>query len=424
MRRSPTRTAALLIAAALPLAACEGDDATTAQTAAEPSGSPGSSAASPAPTGTAEPTTAAPSASAAAAPSATPSSGAPQSAAQQVEAALAGMSREQQIAQLFLVGVPLDDVQQGDDLADRGVGGIFLAGRSQVPADQLAGVTAAWQEAAGPTDLWVAVDQEGGNVQTLSGPGFGELPAAEDQARLPEAGLEELADGLGASLSGAGVNLNLAPVADVVPAGTEQSNEPIGVYGRQYGATAAEVSAAAEVVIDGMAEHGVTAVLKHFPGLGRVRTNTDTSEEVVDPATESDDASVQVFADLAESADTPPFVMTSSAVYPAIDDTQPAGWSEEVVGSLLRDELGFEGVVVSDDVGAAAAVQDVPPGERAVRCLDAGGTLVLTVDPALFPEMLAAVGDRDRTDDEFRGRIDAAVRTALGAKAEAGLLTP
>jgi hypothetical protein len=66
----------------------------------------------------------------------------------------------------------------------------------------------------------------------------------------------------------------------------------------------------------------------------------------------------------------------------------------------------------------------VPVGERAIRCLDAGGTLVLTVDPALLPEMLAAVVERDRTDDAFRARVDAAVRTALLAKAEAGLLSP
>jgi beta-N-acetylhexosaminidase len=422
VRRAPIRTAALLIAAVVPLVACEGDDAPTADTAAEPSSAPDAPARSAAPTGSAGPSTAAPSASTEA--GTTPSSGAPLSPEQQVEAALAGMSREEQIAQLFLVGVPLDDVHQGDDLASRGVGGIFLAGRSQLPAEELAGVTSAWHDAAGQAGLWVAVDQEGGNVQTLSGPGFGELPTAEEQSRLPELRLQELADGLGASLDSAGINLNLAPVADVVPAGTEQSNEPIGAYGRQYGATATEVSAAAEVVIDGMAEHGVTAVLKHFPGLGRVRTNTDTSEEVVDPATEGDDASVQVFADLAEGADTPPFVMTSSAVYPAIDDSQPAGWSAEVVDGLLRGELGFDGVVVSDDVGAAAAVQDVPPGERAVRCLDAGGTLVLTVDPTLYPEMLEAVADHDRTDEEFRGRIDAAVRTALLAKAEAGLLAP
>jgi beta-N-acetylhexosaminidase len=69
-------------------------------------------------------------------------------------------------------------------------------------------------------------------------------------------------------------------------------------------------------------------------------------------------------------------------------------------------------------------VQDVPPGERAIRCLEAGGTVVLTVDPAVFPAMLDAVVERDRADAGFRARIDAAVRTALVAKARAGLLSP
>jgi beta-glucosidase-like glycosyl hydrolase len=399
--RARTRTAALLLGAALPLVGCQGADEA----------------------GRAAPSTTSPSSSAAGSSTAEPS-GTAASEEDQVEAALAGMSRGEQIAQLFVVGVPLDDIGRGDALAAQAPGGLFLAGRSKVASDELARVTAAWQQAAGPTGLWIAVDQEGGNVQTLSGPGFPELPAAVEQGRLPEPELEALADGMGASLDRAGINLDLAPVADVVPAGTEQDNQPIGVFGRQYGSTAEEVAAAAEIVVDGLAAHGVTAVLKHFPGLGRVRGNTDTKDEVVDRDTTADDASVRVFGQLAEDTDATPFVMTSSAVYPAIDGSEPAGWSAEVIDGVLRGQLGFDGVVISDDVGNAAAVQDVPPGDRAIRCVAAGGTLVLTVDPATYPEMLAAVVDRDRTDDAFRARVDAAVRTALLAKAEAGLLAP
>jgi beta-glucosidase-like glycosyl hydrolase len=395
------RTAVLLIAAALPLTACQGF---ATPPAAGSGTAESSSVGSGAPSSTAAPSTE------------------PMSAEQHVQAVIAGLSREQEIAQLFVVGVRLDDLSQGDDLAAQTPGGIFLAGRSQLPADDLAATTAAWQEAAGSPGLWIAVDQEGGSVQTLSGPGFAELPAAVDQGRLPEGDLAALADGMGASLARAGINLDLAPVADVVPAGTEQSNQPIGVFGREYGSTAAEVAEAAEVVVDGLAAHGVTAVLKHFPGLGRVRGNTDTSAEVVDPDTVAGDPSVRVFGELADAADAPPFVMTSSAIYPGIDGSEPAGWSSKVIDGVLRGQLGFDGVVISDDVGAAAAVQDVAPGERAVRCLAAGGTLVLTVDASLYPEMLAAVLDRDRTDDAFSTRVDAAVRTALLAKAEAGLL--
>ncbi len=356
-----------------------------------------------------------------------PSSDAPPSAAQaatpeqQVAAALERLDRAQEIAQLFVVGVPLDDLSRGEELVTGGVGGIFLAGRSKMAADELAGITGSWQDAAPGPGLWVAVDQEGGNVQTLSGPGFAVLPEAVEQGELPPAELADLADGLGAALAGAGINLNLAPVADLVPPGTEQGNRPIGYYGRQYGGTAEEVVAAAGAIVAGLAEHGVTATLKHFPGLGRVRGNTDSSADVVDTVTEAGDEQVAAFGELA-AAPGNPFVMTSSAVYARIDDSTAATWSDEVIGGLLREDLGFDGVVISDDLGAAAAVQRVEPGERAVRFLDAGGTLVLTVVPDLLPEMRDAVVRRDADDPEFAGRVDAAVETALLAKARAGLL--
>ncbi|WP_324278110.1 glycoside hydrolase family 3 N-terminal domain-containing protein [Blastococcus brunescens] len=114
--------------------------------------------------------------------------------------------------------------------------------------------------------------------------------------------------------------------------------------------------------------------------------------------------------------------MVSSATYPKIDPSAQAAFSPVVVTGLLRERLGFDGVVISDDLGNARAVLDLPPGERAVRFLAAGGTLVLTVDPDLVPEMIDAVLERDRSDPAFAATVDAAVRTALIAKDGAGLL--
>ena len=356
------------------------------------------------------------------APSASPEEAATAAAEEQVDAVVGRMTREEQVSQLFVVGVPLADLAVGDRLAPQGLGGLFLAGRSGIPARELAAITARWQQGAGDPGLWIAVDQEGGNVQTLSGAGFPPLPTAREQGRLPAPRLAALADGLGASLAAAGINLNLAPVADIVPAGTEAGNRPIGFYGRNYGTAPEAVRAAAETVMAGMAEHGVTAAIKHFPGLGRVSGNTDSSAEVVDRSITADSPQVQVFGRLAGSEHRP-FVMTSSAVYARIDDTQAAAWSPAVVDRLLRGRLGFDGVVVSDDLGVAEAVREIPAGRRAVRFLDAGGTLVLTVTPEVLPAMRAAVLARDRADPAFRARVDEAVRTALLAKAHAGLLT-
>ncbi|MGY1594292.1 glycoside hydrolase family 3 N-terminal domain-containing protein [Geodermatophilus sp. SYSU D00708] len=341
---------------------------------------------------------------------------------QQVEAALAELDRRQQVAQLIVVGVPLGDLSPADALvAKAGIGGVFLQGRTSAPAEELAATTSRWADSTAHVDPWVAADQEGGSVQTLSGPGFGELPRAVDQGRLPADEMKSLVDGLGASLAAAGINLVLAPVVDVVPEGTESSNAPIGAYGRQYGSTPDAVEAAAGAVVDGLAAHGVTSTLKPFPGLGRVPENTDHSANVTDDVTTRDDEQVALFGELADS-DADPFVMMSSATYAQLDPTDPAMFSPTVVTDVLRDQLGFDGVVISDDVGAAQAVQGVPIGERAVRFLAAGGTLVLTVDAGQVREMVDAVLARVDSDPTFAEQVDAAVRTALTAKARAGRL--
>lgn len=366
-------------------------------------------------TSTDAPTSTAPSTSAAATPSG------PEA---RVTAALAGLDRRAQIAQLFVVGVPLDDLGSGQALVDRGVGGVFLAGRSQAPATELAATATQWQSAARGPGLWIAADQEGGAVQTLQGAGFDPLPSALEQGRLPHDQLATLAAGLGASLHGAGLNLDLAPVVDVVPAGTETSNEPIGQFGRQYGSTGSAVTAAAATVVDGLAASGLTATLKHFPGLGRVRGNTDTAASVTDTVTTAGDEQVSAFAGTLARTAAHPFVMMSLATYTNIDPAEQAVFSSAVITDLLRGRLGFDGVVISDDLGNARSVADVPPGERATRFLAAGGTVVLTVAPTVLDEMVEAVVAKDATDPRFSAAVDAAVHRALLAKAQAGLLPP
>ncbi len=338
-----------------------------------------------------------------------------------VDAALADLDRREQVAQLIVVGVALTDLSPADDFAAEGMGGVFLQGRSSIPAIELAAETARWGRAAPGPRPWVGVDQEGGAVQTLSGPGFADLPSALRQGRMPAEELAALADDMGASLSSAGINLNLAPVVDVVPAGTEDANAPIGAWDRQYGSTAEDVVRAAGTVADGLAAHGVTPTLKHFPGLGRVAENPDKSRDATDDVTTRNNDQVAAFGTLAGS-DTDPFVMMSSATYTQIDPSTPAVFSPVVIDDLLREQLGFDGVVISDDIGAAQAVQGVPVDERAVRYLEAGGTLMLTMDADLVTEMIDAIMARAEADLAFSATVDAAVRTALTAKADAGLL--
>lgn len=352
-------------------------------------------------------------ASSSAAPASTPE--------ERVAAALGELDRREQVSQLFVIGVQLDDLASGDALVGKGVGGVFLAGRSQIPAGELAAVTEGWQSAAPGPGLWVAVDQEGGAVQTLSGEGFERLPPAQEQGRLPDGELSALAADLGASLDEAGINLDLAPVVDVVPAGTEADNAPIGAYGRQYGGTPEEVTAAAGTIVAGLADGGVTATLKHFPGLGRVTGNTDDAAVVHDAVTTPADPQLTVFTTLADSP-AAPFVMASSAIYDRIDPSAQAMFSPVVLTDVLREQLGFDGVVISDDLGNAEAVSNVPVGDRAVRFLAAGGTLALSLQPSDLEPMVDAVLAGADADPAFATVVDEAVTTALLAKARAGLL--
>jgi beta-glucosidase-like glycosyl hydrolase len=355
------------------------------------------------------------------APTTSPSTSPEDALEAQVDDALAGLDRRAQIAQLFVIGVRLDDLDAGDALVDDGVGGVFLAGRSQAPVEDIAAVTERWQTAVPGPGVWVAVDQEGGAVQALKGSGFDRLPSARDQGALPADQLAALAEGLGTSLAAAGVNLDLAPVVDVVPPGTEAGNAPIGAYGREYGGTPEAVTAAAGTIVDGLSDAGVTATLKHFPGLGRVSGNTDDTAVVHDTVTTADDPQLTVFSTLADSP-AAPFVMASSAIYDRIDGSEQAMFSHVVLTDVLRGQLGFDGVVISDDVGNADAVAGVAVGDRAVRFLGAGGTLVLTVEATQFEQMVDAVLARAEDDAAFAEVVDAAVRTALVAKARAGLL--
>jgi beta-glucosidase-like glycosyl hydrolase len=138
-------------------------------------------------------------------------------------------------------------------------------------------------------------------VKTPSGPGFADRSMVAGQGRMPPEELTAFADGMGAALSSAGINLTLAPVVDVVSEGAEAANVPIGAYGRKYGSTAEVVVPTAGTVADGLVAHGVRPTLKHFPGLGRVRENHDKSRNVTDDVTNRDDEQVAAFGSLVGS---------------------------------------------------------------------------------------------------------------------------
>jgi hypothetical protein len=169
-----------------------------------------------------------------------------------------------------------------------------------------------------------------------------------------------------------------------------------------------------------MESAGVIPTVKHFPGLGRVTANTDTSAGVTDTVTTRTDAFLAPFRSASRVGS--PFVMMSTAIYSRIDPSRPAAFSPTVVTGMLRGDLGFHGVVVSDDLGNARQVSGFTPANRAIDFIAAGGDLVLTVNQAVLPEMFQALNNRALTDSAFRARVDESAQRILSAKQQLGLL--
>lgn len=335
---------------------------------------------------------------------------------------LAGWTLEQEVGQLFMVGVDVHSQQDASWAAvrDRHVGNVFVAGRSQADTRAVRALVESFTDLVGPTTtrstpMLVATDQEGGAVQVLQGPGFSRIPSAVEQGRMDPASLQASARTWGAELSAAGITVDLAPVMDLVD-GDPAANPPIGAWDRQFGSTPDRVATSANAFSRGMRQSGVAVAIKHFPGLGRVTGNTDTTAGVTDTVTTRDDASVGVFArGIDDGAE---MVMMSTAVYQRIDPDAPAAFSPVVVGDVLRGDLGFEGVVITDDVSAAAQVQAWTPGERAVRAIDAGCDIVLaSASPEQVGAMVDAVVSRARQDPAFAAEVHASALRVLALKA-------
>jgi beta-N-acetylhexosaminidase len=338
-----------------------------------------------------------------------------------VAATVAGLSLADRAGQLLMIGTPVaDPAGLARTVTARHLGGVFLAGRSHRPAADLKQDIAALQRAAPDVPLLVALDQEGGAVQTLQGPDFPLVPSALVQGRWSTATLRARTAAEADRLVAIGVTQNLAPVADTVPRSVGTANPPIGAFHRQYGSEPDTVAADIRTVVAASQRAGVLTTLKHFPGLGRVRVNTDTSTGSADSTTTANDPYLQPFAAGIRAGSAA--VMVSSASYPKLDRRAIAAFSTPIITGLLRRQLGFTGMVMSDDLGAAAAVAAVPVGERAVRFVRAGGDLVLTIRPEDAAPMADALLAAARESPAFAARVADAAGHVVQAKYRAGLL--
>ncbi|WP_125609587.1 glycoside hydrolase family 3 N-terminal domain-containing protein [Specibacter cremeus] len=339
---------------------------------------------------------------------------------------LARMPLEQRVGQLFMVASPVTgaDANTLYALERLHIGNVFLKGRSSAGTAGIGGVVAdltAHVDATAGALPFVATDQEGGLVQVMSGPGFSVIPQAIQQGQQDPATLQAEATAWGQQLATAGVNVNLAPVLDTVPGPAfAPSNAPIGLYGREYGFTPTDVSVHGLAFARGMLAAGVQPTAKHFPGLGRVTANTDTAAGVTDDITTRTDPYLQPFRDAVDAGVN--WLMISNAYYPRIDAQRIAPFSPVVITGMVRGDLGFGGVVVSDDICDAVQVSPVPVAQRAVQFIGAGGTMALCTDELLVAAMYQGALAAARADPAFAAKVDAAAVVVLEQKAAGGLL--
>ena len=266
--------------------------------------------------------------------------------------------------------------------------GVILFGRNGGDARHWRQLTRALQRAAKGRALIMA-DQEGGDIRTVAHAG----PPVSQPFQGTAGDVRRVSTAAGRQLRAAGVNVNLAPVADVARPGSVMS-------GRAYTGDAEAVAASTAAAVRGLRDAGVAATPKHFPGLGGSAVNTDDASAGV--AGELDQDLIPYRSAIGADA---PLVMVSHALYPALDGGAIASQSEAIVTGLLRDELGFEGAVVTDSLEAQAVLDRSDVATAAERSVRAGVDLILMTGSAswndVFPRLLAEA----RSDPAFRERV-------------------
>jgi len=237
----------------------------------------------------------------------------------------------------------------------------------------------------------IATDQEGGLVQRANYyAGFTPLPPAQlVGSALDPALVEQYGRMVGDELHAVGVSVDFAPVLDV---NDNPVNPAIGALGRSFGTSPELVEESALPFIAGLHASGVMAAGKHFPGHGSTTTDSHNALPFVDKDRAALDA-VEIAPFRAAIETGIDMIMPAHVVYEALDPTQlPATLSEPILTGLLRDELGFTGIIVTDDLGMQGIMQIAPPEESAVQAILAGADIKtcvrMTTAGACQPEMI------------------------------------
>lgn len=291
---------------------------------------------------------------------------------QKVDKLVANMSDADKVGQLLMIGI--HGTTLNDDakfmLNKYRVGGIILFDRNMESKDQVKTLIADINKAgksAGLTPLFLGIDQEGGAVARMENQLI-KVPPAEELGNAPIEQAASLAKQSGAELKDLGFNINFAPVAD------------LGLtYGRSYSTNPDEVVRYAGAVGKAYDEAGLWYSYKHFPGIGKTDVDLHADTSIVPVSKEtllSED--IKVFVDLIKQSKPNTYtIMVSHAMYPQIDPDHPASLSKAIITDWLRKDMGYNGVVVTDDMDMGALAKHYTFGDMAVQSILAGSDILL-----------------------------------------------
>jgi beta-N-acetylhexosaminidase len=328
-----------------------------------------------------------------------------------VASLVSGMSVRDMVGQMFVVSVggTQPDYYIEKMVRKRNIGGVILFGYNMKSEGQVESLTGRLQQFAMKTEpavpLFVAVDQEGGDI--ASAPWVAPQPAAaEVGSRGDPEEARAIAAAMGRQLLRAGINTDFAPVVD--------TGFGAAIGNRSYGEDPELVARMGAAAVEGFEEAGVVSTAKHFPNHG--------------PATSDSHVSLPVIrhdAKTLQSYDLPPFeaaieagvpmVMVGHLVYPAIDPHHPASLSRDAI-SMLRRDLGFDGVVVTDDLAMAGAKSGGTPAEAAVEAVEAGADLLVISSPQQQADAYDSVVAAVESEQIPRSRIEKSVGRLLTIK--------
>jgi beta-N-acetylhexosaminidase len=292
--------------------------------------------------------------------------------------------------------------------ADADPAGYILFRRNCGDQQQLLRLTDGLRDLAGRGDLPILIDQEGGRVARMRPPAWPAFPAAEVFARLyqaaPSSAIEAArsnARAIALTCRACGINVNCLPLLDVRQEG---AHDIIG--DRALGSEPMQVAALGRAVLDGMASAGVVGVIKHIPGHGRALADSHQELPIVTATADELDIDLEPFERLRGA----PMGMTAHVVYTAWDAERPASLSPTVIGDIIRGRIGFDGWLMSDDLGMEALSGDF--GTRAAGVVAAGCDVALHCSGKM-EEMVAVAAAVPAMGADGEARLARAMATLL-----------